>query len=119
MNTTAAPDLSRHDCSPRYECIIGQTYIGDIWVYSNTESTHFVAEVMKQFVGIMHAGTDHETTWTEETPGWIEDGLARKGETISTATFDSFEKAFEWLQGETRRLLAEIYGSLNAQDMAV
>lgn len=107
------------DCSPRFESIIAQKYIGSIWAHSDKIGTVFAVTVNKQFVGTMHPGTDHEFIWTEETCGWLEDGIARKGQEVSFALFDDFSEALAHLMEETKRLTAEVYGSLKSDDLAV
>ena len=107
------------DCSPRFEAIIGQLHIGSIWAHSDADGTIFDATVCKQFVGVMHAGTVFETTWKDEDCGFIEDGAVRKGEIVSTACFTEFAEALDHLMAETKRLLMEQFGGLDADSLAV
>lgn len=107
------------NCSPRFEAIIAQKYIGSIWAYSDEEGTVFDATVNQQFVGVMHEGTLHQSTWTETTCGFIEDGEARRGDLISNAVFTDFSEALDHLIAETKRLTIEIFGGLEAEMLAV
>lgn len=114
--TTANELANSHDfnadSSPRYECIIGQKYIGDIWVFANEEHTIFSATICRQ-------STDkiEDQTWDEIGPAWLEDGVARKGLTIRSEAFFDYKEAKRWLDEQTEELMIEIYGGLSQKEM--
>jgi len=108
------------DCAPVFECIIGQEYIGDVWAWSGDEAVVFNATIMLQFVGVMHQHTEWEKTYGEnDGPGWIEDGVARKGDIICTAYFDDLTEALDHLMGMSKHLLAQIYDDPELKNISV
>lgn len=111
--------INHADCSPLFEAIVAQTYIATIWVFSDHDGSVFDVSVNKQFVGTMHEGTEYESTWTEAHCGFLEDGAARIGESVSSAYFTDYSEALDHLIGETKRLTTEIFGGLDPVSLQV
>jgi len=97
----------RFDCSPRYESIVGQRYIGSMWVHASKPKSIYHVTFSKQ-----------SEKGSEDGPGWIEDGYAMKGETISENAFFSYIEAKAWYDAEVERLMLEIFGGFDDTSMA-
>ena len=117
MQKTASEILSDQDisldCSPRFEAIVGQGYILDIWVYSNAEHVVYGCDVM--------LNQEADSNSNERHMCWLEDGTARKGEVIEKYhdAFFTMEEALDWMRKTTEAVMIEQFGDLSDESLAV